>query len=118
MHAMLAAVFVSTSAIFFGLAFILLRKTRIGAGRLGEPFATFCALVWTMLFAFAIVELTNFALDWKAEFAELGAGFILGLGLACAASIAATGWLVHWSLQPTVFRTNRPEPAFPLSRAH
>jgi|GEM_PF-3714906 len=117
MHAMLGAVFVSTSAIFFGLAFILLRKTRIGTGRLSEPFATFCALVWTMLAALALVELTNFALDWQAEFAELGAGFILGLGLAGLASIAATGWLVHRSLQDGA-GTNGPGPALPLSPAH
>lgn len=116
MHAMLAAAFVSTGAIFFGVAFFLLRKTRIGIGRLSEPFATFCALVSTMLAAFAIVELTKFGLDWKAEFAELGTGVLLGLGLVSLASIAAAGWLVRRSRRG-VSGTGRPSLAFPQGLA-
>jgi hypothetical protein len=97
MHAIFGAVFVSTSAICFGLAFILLRKTRIGTGRFSEPVATLLALLWTVLAAFALVELSKFGLAWKVEFAELGSGVLLGLLVICLAAFGATGWLVRRS---------------------
>ncbi|MHA7775800.1 hypothetical protein [Roseibium sp. M-1] len=95
MHALLGTFFIVTSAIYFGLALLLLRKTRIGTGGFSEPVSTFLALTWTLLTAFALAEVTQFGLDWKIELGTLGASVLAGLGATCVAAFAATGWLVR-----------------------
>ncbi|MCX2724959.1 hypothetical protein [Roseibium salinum] len=103
MHAITGAVLAAAAAILFGLAYYLFRKSIAGRRIDGEAVVTLVGLVWTTLVAFAIVELTKFASDWRAEAAEVGLPSALALGLLCLAAFALAFKLVRAARKTRTF---------------